>query len=146
MYENFQTKHAEEISTLRNGYETHLLKLKETVDSLNEKVNGIEKEKNELDVSLINMRVENNTLKNNHQFTVERNNELEEKLKEITKMLQIKSNLVSTTNQQVLSGNKIEKDQQQSGTKRKHEIPLDPEITEIAKANQGNVSEMRRRR
>ncbi|XP_071563815.1 uncharacterized protein [Temnothorax nylanderi] len=91
LYENTRTKHTEEISTLKNNYETRLVELKKTTEYLNEVINGIKKDNNALNKSLTETRAENTSLRNNYEFIINRNEDLQEKLKEATEMTQIKS-------------------------------------------------------
>ncbi|XP_036150376.1 probable DNA double-strand break repair Rad50 ATPase, partial [Monomorium pharaonis] len=91
LHENTRTKHAEEVSALKNNYETKLAELKKTVEQLNKTIGGVKKENNALNKSLMEMRAENASLKNNYEFIIDRNKDLQGKLLEATEMTQIKS-------------------------------------------------------
>ncbi|XP_024892383.1 CAP-Gly domain-containing linker protein 1-like isoform X1 [Temnothorax curvispinosus] len=91
LYENTRTKHTEEISTLKNNYETRLVELQKTIEYLNEVINGIKKENNALNKSLTETRADNTNLRNNHEFLMRRNDDLQKKLKEAAEITQIKS-------------------------------------------------------
>jgi len=91
LYENTRTKHAEEISTLKSNYESELVKLKKTIDYLNEMINDIKGENSVLNKSLMETKAKNTKLRNNYDFIIDRNDDLQEKLKEATEMTQIKS-------------------------------------------------------
>lgn len=91
LYENSRTKHTEEISVLKSNYETRLVELKKTIEYLNETINSIKKENSVLNKSLTEMRAENISLKNKNEFIIDRNENLQGKLKEATEMMQIKS-------------------------------------------------------
>lgn len=92
-------KHAEELSALKNNYETRLVELKKTVEYLNEVINGIKKENSVLNKSLAETRAENISLRNNYEFIINRNEDIQGKLKEATEMTQVKS----TDNQKLTS-------------------------------------------
>ncbi|XP_077270503.1 uncharacterized protein LOC143901802 isoform X2 [Temnothorax americanus] len=95
LYENTRTKHTEEISTLKNNfkelYETRLVELQKTIEYQNEVINGIKKENNALNKSLTETRADNTSLRNHYEFIINRNEDLQEKLKKATEMTQIKS-------------------------------------------------------
>jgi len=91
LYENTRTKYAEEISTLKSNYESELVKLKKTIDYLNEMINDIKGENSVLNKSLMETKAKNTKLRNNYDFIIDRNDDLQEKLKEATEMTQIKS-------------------------------------------------------
>ncbi|TGZ50773.1 Uncharacterized protein DBV15_01744 [Temnothorax longispinosus] len=91
LYENTRTKHTQEISTLKNNYETRLVELQKTIEYLNEVINGIKKENNALNKSLTETRADNTNLRNNHEFLMRRNDDLQKKLKEAAEITQIKS-------------------------------------------------------
>ncbi|EFN70462.1 hypothetical protein EAG_09843 [Camponotus floridanus] len=91
LYENTQAKHAEEVSALKRDYETQLLELKRTTDSLNDMINNVRKENTTLNKSLIKTREENSNLKYDYKLSMKKNEDLQEKLKEATKALQAKS-------------------------------------------------------
>lgn len=84
-------KHTEEVSALKNNYETRLVELKKTIDYLNEVISGIKRENSVLNKSLSETRADNNSLRNNYEFIMDRNKDLQGKLKEATEMTQIKS-------------------------------------------------------
>lgn len=133
-YKSARVKHTEEISALKNDYETRLLELKRTIDSLNETSNNIREENSALSTSLIEIRTENSSLRNNYQLIMERNNDLQGKPKEVTEMLQTKS----IADQEL--GSKSTRYQKQSNAKRKYEVRFDPKITEIPEAGLYDVS------
>lgn len=54
-------------------------------------INGIKKENSVLNKSLTEMTAENTRLKNNYEFIIDHNENLQGKLKEATEMTQIKS-------------------------------------------------------
>lgn len=91
MYENTQAKHAEEVSSLKSDYERQLLELKRTTDSLNDMINNVRKENTALNKSLIKIREENSNLKYDYKLSTKQNEDLQEKLEEATKALQMKS-------------------------------------------------------
>lgn len=91
LYENTQAKHAEEVSALQRDYETQLLELKRTTDSLNDMINNVRKENTTLNKSLIKIREENSNLKYDYKLSMKKNEDLQEKLKEATEALQAKS-------------------------------------------------------
>ncbi|KMQ89195.1 hypothetical protein RF55_11194 [Lasius niger] len=70
LYENTQAKHAE-VSALKSDYETQLLKLRKTIDSLRETINNVIKENTTLNMSLIKIRAENSNLKEHFQKKLE---------------------------------------------------------------------------
>lgn len=84
---------------MKNNYETRLVELKKTVEYLNEVINGIKKENSVLNKSLAETRAENINLRNNYEFIINRNEDIQGKLKEATEMTQIKS----TENQKLTS-------------------------------------------
>lgn len=91
LYENMQAKHAEEVSTLKKDYETQLLELKRTTDSLDDMINNINKENTVLNKSLIKIREENSNLMYDYKLSTKKNEDLQEKLKEAIKALRTKS-------------------------------------------------------
>lgn len=86
-----RSQHAEEVSALKNNYETRLFELKKITDNLNEMIDSIKKENSVLNKSLTETRAENTSLKNNYEFIIDRNENLQKKLNEATEMMQIKS-------------------------------------------------------
>ncbi|XP_011869249.1 PREDICTED: myosin-4-like, partial [Vollenhovia emeryi] len=68
LYENKQSKHAEEVYTLKNNYETRLNEFRKTIDHLNEVINGTKKETSVLNKSLTETKAENISLKSNCEF------------------------------------------------------------------------------
>ncbi|XP_072747711.1 uncharacterized protein [Anoplolepis gracilipes] len=91
LYENAQAKHAEEVSALKSNYESQLLELKKTTDSLNNMINNVRKENTALNKSLIKIRTENSELKHEYKLIMQRNEDLQEKLKATTEASQMKS-------------------------------------------------------
>ncbi|XP_029164512.1 abnormal long morphology protein 1-like [Nylanderia fulva] len=91
LYENAQAKHAEEVSALKSDYEMQLLESKKTIDSLHETINNVREENTKLNKTLIKIRAENNTLKSDNKLTMSRNEDFQNKLKEATEALQMKS-------------------------------------------------------
>jgi len=141
LYENIQVKYNEEMSALKNNHEMQLLELKKTIDRLNEMINEIRKEKNMLNMMLTEVRTDNNSLKNNNKLLVERNEELQGRLREVTEALQMKS--IENRKQlkdKLTKEQKEEPKNQQKKTKRKYGIHFDPDITEISEASHCNVS------
>lgn len=86
-----RTQHAEEVSALKNNYEARLFELKKTTDNVNEMIDRIERENSVLNKSLAEMRAANTSLKNNYEFIIDHNEDLQKKLNEATEMTQIKS-------------------------------------------------------
>ncbi|XP_014483307.1 PREDICTED: synaptonemal complex protein 1-like isoform X2 [Dinoponera quadriceps] len=123
MYEKTRVKHAEEVSALTSGYETRLLELRKTIDHLNETSNNIIKENSVLKTSLTEIRGENITLRSDYQFATERNNDLQDKLKEATEKLQTKSTM---DNQE--SKKSVMKDKKRSKAKGDYTVRFDPDI------------------
>lgn len=79
------------MSVLKNNYESRLRELKKNRDHLNEVINGIKKENSVLNKSLTETKAENTTIRNNYDFIMDRNENLQKKLNEVTEMMQIKS-------------------------------------------------------
>jgi chromosome segregation ATPase len=90
-YQNVRVKHIQEISALKDNYENQLDEMKKTVENLNKTISGSKKENGVLNKSLTEMRTENVKLKSNYDFIIDRNRNLQGKLKEATEMTQIKS-------------------------------------------------------
>lgn len=88
MFENTRTQHVEEVSVLKNNYETRLLELKKIIDNLNETIDGIKQENGVLNKSLTETRAENMSLRNNYEFIIDRNENLQKKLNEAVEMTQ----------------------------------------------------------
>ncbi|XP_025160423.1 WEB family protein At5g16730, chloroplastic-like [Harpegnathos saltator] len=131
LHENTRAKHAEEVSALTNSYEARLLELRKTIERLNETSNNITQENSALKTSLTEMREENISLKSNYQFTMERNENLQNKLKEATDAMQM--------NIQESKKNFL-KDKKQTEAKSEFALRSEPEIMEMLEADQSNVS------
>ncbi|CAL1689478.1 unnamed protein product [Lasius platythorax] len=86
LYENTQAKHAEEVSALKSDYETKLLELRKTTDSLLETINNVRKENTTLNMSLIKVRAENSNLKEQFEGAI-----CQKKLEETLEASQMKS-------------------------------------------------------
>lgn len=91
VYDNVRVKHIQEMSALKDNYEKQLVEMKKTIENLNKTISGSKKENGALNKSLTEMRTENVRLKNDYDFIIERNKNLQGKLKEATEMTQMKS-------------------------------------------------------
>lgn len=126
-------KHAEEMSILKNSYEMQLLELRKTIKHSNETICDIKKENSVLNVSLTEMRMEHNDLKNKYRSIMECNNNLQEQLETATEVLHSES----STDQKPKNRN-----QKQPNIKRKYEVWFAPEIEEISEVNECKVSKI----
>ncbi|XP_029664492.1 autophagy-related protein 23-like [Formica exsecta] len=88
LYENTRAMHAEEMSALKSDYETQLLELKKTTDSLSDMINNVKRKENTA-VNKSSIKISN--LKYDYKLTTKRNEDFQEKLKEATEALQMKS-------------------------------------------------------
>lgn len=80
--------HAEEMSALKSDYETQLLELKKTTDSLNDMINNVKRKEN---TAMNKSSIKISNLKYDYKLTTKRNEDFQEKLKEATEALQMKS-------------------------------------------------------
>ncbi|XP_070159115.1 putative leucine-rich repeat-containing protein DDB_G0290503 [Polyergus mexicanus] len=88
LYESTRAIHAEEMSALKNDYETQLLELRKTTDSLNDMINNVRRKENTA-VNKSSIKISN--LKYDYKLTTKHNEDFQEKLKEAKEALQMKS-------------------------------------------------------
>ncbi|KAL6426274.1 hypothetical protein ACFW04_009059 [Cataglyphis niger] len=88
LYENARAIHAKEMSSMQNDYETQLLELKKTTDSLNDMINNVRRKEN---TAMNKSSIKISNLKYDYKLTTKHNEDFQEKLKEVTEALQMKS-------------------------------------------------------
>ncbi|XP_050457511.1 uncharacterized protein LOC126854623 [Cataglyphis hispanica] len=89
LYENARAIHDKEMSSMKNDYETQLLELKKTTDSLNDMINRNIRRKENTAMNKSSIKISN--LKYDYKLTTKHNDDFQEKLKEATEALQMKS-------------------------------------------------------
>lgn len=73
---------------MKNDYETQLLELKKTTDSLNDIINNVRRKEN---TAMNKSSIKISNLKYDYKLTTKHNEDFQEKLKEATEALQMKS-------------------------------------------------------
>lgn len=142
MYENMQAKYNEEVLALKSNHTVQLLESRKTIDRLNEMISDIRKENSIQNMTLVEVRADNNNLRNNCKLLTEHNEELQGRLREATEAPQMRS-----TEEQKQLKDKLTKEKKQpivqpknEQKKRKYGIHYDPDVMEVSEAGQCNVS------